>query len=218
MRISPAHDHQHGRPYPDIQTSTNTRKMTTREVIPLNTGWQFKEADKPDSKYLDVAQFPTNVHLDLLHHKLIPDPYIGKNELEVQWIGETIWVYRTTFATPKKASSAGSGGVKAVIAFDGLDTFATVVLNGKTILESDNMFTPERVDVTDVIKKDEGAENEMVITFDSAYLRGWKLVEKYPDHKWGVWNGDISRLAVRKTQYHWVSMRRVLTNMRGRLY
>lgn len=172
--------------------------MGPKKVIPIDKNWQFKEADKKDSSYLPVGQFPTNVHLDLLHHKLIPDPYIGKNELEVQWIGETVWVYKTTFSSPEIGS-----GAKAVLAFDGLDTFATVVLNGETILETDNMFIPERVDVTKVLKA--GGENELVITFDSAYLRGWKLVEKYPDHKWGCWNGDISRLAVRKTQYHWVS-------------
>lgn len=182
--------------------------MTPREVIPISQGWQFKEAEKPDSSYLSVAQFPTNVHLDLLHHKLIPDPYIGKNELEVQWIGERVWVYRTTFATPRKAAAA-TASVKAVLAFGGLDTFATVVLNGKTILETENMFIPERVDVTEVLTQEEGKNNELVITFDSAYLRGWKLVEKYPDHKWGVWNGDVSRLAVRKTQYHWVRSRRI---------
>lgn len=171
--------------------------MTPRTVVPIDKHWEFRQADKEDSKYLPVSQFPTNVHLDLLAHKLIPDPYIGKNENDVQWVGEAVWVYKTTFPSPSLSSSA-----KAVLAFDGLDTFATVVLNGKTILETENMFTPERVDVTEVLEKD--GDNELVITFDSAYLRGWKLVEKYPDHKWGVWNGDISRLAVRKSQYHWV--------------
>ena len=172
--------------------------MGSKVVIPINKNWQFKEADKEDSAYLPVGQFPTNVHLDLLHHKLIPDPYIGKNELDVQWIGETVWVYKTTFASPDVPSTG-----KAVLAFDGLDTFATVVLNGETILETDNMFIPERVDITKVLKTE--GENELVITFDSAYLRGCQLVEKHPDHKWGCWNGDVSRLAVRKTQYHWVS-------------
>jgi beta-mannosidase len=171
--------------------------MAPRTVLPIDKGWQFKQAEKEDSEYLPVGQFPTNVHLDLLHHKLIPDPFIGKNELEVQWIGETTWVYKTTFEGPHVGA-----GSKAVLAFDGLDTFATVVLNGTTILETDNMFLPERVDVTKTIKS--GEQNELAITFDSAYLRGWKLVEKYPDHKWGCWNGDVSRLAVRKTQYHWV--------------
>lgn len=170
---------------------------TPRTVTPIDSNWQFKQADEDASSYLPVAQFPTNVHLDLLHHKLIPDPFIGKNELDVQWIGERVWVYKTSFASPEVGD-----GAKAVLAFDGLDTFATVVLNGKTILETDNMFVPERVDVTDVLSKD--GDNELVITFDSAYLRGWKLVEQYPDHKWGCWNGDNSRLAVRKSQYHWV--------------
>lgn len=168
--------------------------MTPRKIIAIDKNWEFRQGDKADSKFLPVAQFPTNVHLDLFHHKLIPDPFIGKNELDVQWIGEAQWVYRTTFQ-----ADAVPQGSKAILAFDGLDTFATVVLNGKTILETDNMFTPERVDITAIIKDD----NELVISFDSAYLRGWKLVEQYPDHKWGCWNGDSSRLAVRKAQYHW---------------
>src|SRR5690606_21013906 len=92
---------------------------------------------------------------------------------------------------------------KAVIAFDGLDTFATVKVNGDVVLETDNMFIPERVDVTGKLKG-EGEENELEITFDSAYLRGCELVQKYSEHKWGCWNGDVSRLAVRKAQYHWV--------------
>lgn len=170
-----------------------------RQVHPIDKGWTFKQADKEDAEFLSVAQFPTNVHLDLIHHNIIPDPFIGKNELDVQWIGEVPWVYKTTFATP----AAIPEGSKAVIAFHGLDTFATVKLNGSKILETDNMFTPERVDVTSGLKKD-GEQNELEIIFDSAYLRGWELVEKHPDHKWGCWNGDNSRLAVRKAQYHWV--------------
>ncbi|KAI1473381.1 glycoside hydrolase family 2 protein [Daldinia eschscholtzii] len=180
-----------------LPSKPQPREMAPRTVIPIDKNWEFKQADKEDSKYLSVAQFPTNVHLDLLAHKLIPDPYIGKNELDVQWVSEAVWVYRTKFTSP-----IVEGAAKAVLAFDGLDTFATVVLNGRAILESENMFIPERVDVTDDLKKDDG-ENELVITFDSAYLRGWKLVEKHPNHKWGCWNGDNSRLAVRKSQYHW---------------
>ncbi len=170
--------------------------MAPRSVTSLDKNWEFKQADKDGADFLPVGQFPTNVHLDLLHNKLIPDPFIGKNELDVQWIGEAQWVYKTTFS-----SQQVPGGSKAVLAFDGLDTFATVELNGAKILESDNMFLSHRVDVTSVLKE-EG--NELVIHFDSAYLRGWKLVEQYPDHKWSVWNGDNCRLAVRKAQYHWV--------------
>jgi len=113
-------------------------------------------------------------------------------------------VYKTTFPSPS-LSAKETIGVKAILAFDGLDTFATVLLNGKEILTTESMFIPERVDVTADLN-DEG-ENELQIIFESAYLKGCALVEKYPDHHWGCWNGDTSRLAVRKAQYHWVRFR-----------
>ena len=172
------------------------KNSALRTVTPIIEKWTFKQAKQDDSEYLPVAQFPTNVHLDLMHNKLIPDPYIGKNENDVQWVGETVWVYRTTFASPKIA------GGKVVLAFDGLDTYATVVLNGKEILNTEDMFIPERVDVGDSLSSN--GENSLEITFDSTFLIGKKLVEKSPNHHWGCWNGDASRLSVRKAQYHYV--------------
>lgn len=170
--------------------------MAIRKVYPLDQGWLFKQADDPSSGFLPVAQFPTNVHLDLLHHNLILDPNIGKNGNLVQWVGEKSWIYRTTFMRPIPTTG------RVMLAFDGLDTYATVKLNGIEILETENMFLPERVDVSDIIFADK--PNVLEITFDSTYLIGKKLVEEYPDHYWGCWNGDPSRLAVRKAQYHYV--------------
>jgi len=178
--------------------------MPKHTITPIDKNWTFRQADKKDSKFLPVAQFPTNVHLDLIAHKIIEDPFIGKNENDVQWIGEVPWIYKTTFSSPIVPENA-----KAVLAFDGLDTYATVVLNGKEILKTEDMFIPERVDVTTLL--DTEGENELEITFESAYLKGCALVEKHPDHRWGCWNGDTSRLAVRKAQYHWVHLLIVLT-------
>lgn len=188
---------------PQLQSasSNSSSDMLKHTSLPINKGWTFKQADKEDSKYLPVAQFPTNVHLDLIANKIIEDPFIGKNENDVQWIGEVPWVYKTSFPSPT-LSAEQRGNVKAVLAFDGLDTYASVVLNRKEILKTENMFTPERVDVTTYLKN--RGDNELEITFESAYLKGCALVEKYPDHRWGCWNGDTSRLAVRKAQYHWV--------------
>jgi len=174
--------------------------MSKHTIIPIDKNWTFKQGDNKDSKFLPVAQFPTNVHLDLIANNIIADPFIGKNENDVQWIGEVPWIYKTTFPSPS-LSEKERATVKAVIAFDGLDTYATVVLNGKEILKTESMFIPERVDVTTYLKKE--GDNELEITFESAYLKGCAIVEKYPDHHWGCWNGDTSRLAVRKAQYHW---------------
>jgi beta-mannosidase len=183
--------------------------MSTFTITPIDQHWTFKQADSKDSKFLPVAQFPTNVHLDLITNGIIADPFIGKNENDVQWIGEVPWVYKTTFASPPSLS----GGDKAVLAFDGLDTFATVLLNGTEILKTDSMFIPSRVDVTTHLKKE--GDNELEIMFESAYLKGCAIVEAHPNHHWGCWNGDTSRLAVRKAQYHWVwisSARKYTTN------
>ena len=142
---------------------------------------------------------PTNVHMDLLHNGIISNPLIGKNEKDCQWVGEKTWVYRySTFPTPSVCPAE-----KAVLAFDGLDTFATVILNGKEILKTQDMFIPERVVVTQMLRP--GKENVLDIIFDSTYLIGKKLVEQHKTHRWGCWNGDPSRLAVRKAQYHYVT-------------
>lgn len=183
------------------QSQSGSSDMSKHTIIPIDKNWTFKQGDNKDSKFLPVAQFPTNVHLDLIANKIIADPFIGKNENDVQWIGEVPWIYKTTFPSPS-LSEKERATVKAVIAFDGLDTYATVVLNGKEILKTESMFIPERVDVTTYLKKE--GDNELEITFESAYLKGCAIVEKYPDHHWGCWNGDTSRLAVRKAQYHWV--------------
>ena len=179
-----------------------TFQLMARKTIPIDQGWTYRQVDDIHSPPLPVAQFPTNVHLDLLHHGLIPDPNIGKNEDVIQWVGEKSWLYQTTFTHNRSPAR------KAVLVFEGLDTHATVKLNGATILETENMFIPERVEVTDLLQE----SNKVEILFESTYLIGKKLVEKYPEHRWGCWNGDPSRLAVRKAQYHYVFQLSILLN------
>jgi beta-mannosidase len=127
----------------------------------------------------------------------IPDPFLGFNELKAEWVADKAWSYKVKL--PKTTETAD--GIVHVLAFDGLDTFATVKLNGKTILKSDNMFIPHRVDVTG--KLTSKSDNILEIEFASARLEAIKIKDQHPEHKWVGFNGDMSRLAVRKAQYHW---------------
>ncbi|KAF3492174.1 beta-mannosidase [Arthroderma uncinatum] len=172
--------------------------MDQRRFIPIDKGWTFREASVNTSKFLPVSQFPTCIHLDLIHHGIIQDPFTGTAEKQVQWVGERAWVYRTAFVTPQLGEDE-----KAVLAFDGLDTYASVHLNGKEILETENMFIPGRVNITSLLRGSNDQCNVLEITFDSAFTRGKEEQKKYPNHRWGCWNGDPSRLAVRKAQYHY---------------
>lgn len=164
----------------------------------IDRNWAFKVAGKDDHSLLPVAGFPTVIHLDLLHHGKIPEPSKDQNSQEVQWVGETTWLYRTTFETPN-VSHSSSGKPMEVLVFDGLDTYATVVLNGQKLFESANMFLQYRLDVTGKLRDND--KNTLELLFDSALLVG-KRLEKEQGFKNLFWNGDSSRMNVRKIGCH----------------
>lgn len=86
--------------------------------------------------------------------------------------------------------------------FEGLDTFATVSLNGTRILECQNMFRSYRVDVTDIVSM---GENEVVMEFRSALKEGDRIMAQNGGER-VTWNGHYSRVFVRKAQYHYVGI------------
>ncbi|KAK2751541.1 hypothetical protein FQN55_000262 [Onygenales sp. PD_40] len=90
------------------------------------------------------------------------------------------------------------------LVFEGLDTFATVELNGQEILKSNNMFVGHRVDVTDQIWAAKKAQ-VLRITFESAEAKGQEELEKHPEHDFFTFDEGVTRLAVRKAQYQFVS-------------
>lgn len=96
------------------------------------------------------------------------------------------------------------------LVFEGLDTFATVFLDGVKILESDNMFLSHRVDVTDIIHDKRlirRPTDPMVLTidFESALKKGDEIMAKNGGER-ATWNGHLSRVFVRKAQYHYVPL------------
>lgn len=127
----------------------------------------------------------------------IPDPFLGFNELKCEWVADKSWTYRTKLPD---IGPTREGQVRELV-FDGLDTFATVKVNGDVVLECDNMFVPHRVDVTKKLKG--GSINVLEIDFRSALVEGRKIKDAHPEHKWVGFNADMARLATRKAQYHW---------------
>jgi len=105
------------------------------------------------------ATVPGCVHTDLLAADLIDDPYVDRNEPKTSWIGRTDWRYATTFGHDAAATEAGA---RHQLAFDGLDTIATIEVNGVEVGTSANMHRRYRFDVTDVIRD---GDNDLVVTF-----------------------------------------------------
>ncbi|KAF7715939.1 Beta-mannosidase [Penicillium ucsense] len=160
----------------------------------LSTGWSFR--DRENEQWMPVKVVPSVVQQDLIHNKKLEDPFIGFNELKARWVNEKSWVYRNTFQRPQVPA-----GSSIDLVFDGLDTFATVKLDGNVILRSENMFLGHRVNVTEALQAE--GDHVLEIEFDCALQKALELKAEHSDHTWVGFNGDPSRLAVRKAQYHW---------------
>lgn len=130
-------------------------------------------------RWTPVTSSPSVVHMELLARNIIPDPNIGQNERHMQWAGMVDWEYSTSFASPSFTADVEGSQTHVDLVFEGLDTFATVKLNGVTILTSSNMFTPARVSVRDHLKATPGQQNMLEIYFRSAFKVGEELNDKY---------------------------------------
>ena len=123
----------------------------------LNKGWKFKQRNKAT---WHKASIPGTIHTDLLANKLIEDPFYRDNETKVQWVSQTDWEYKTNFTLTENELKQDS----IYIQFEGLDTYADVILNGHPILIAENMFRTYTLDVKPHLKK----TNTLQIVFYSA--------------------------------------------------
>ncbi len=99
-------------------------------------------------KYKNLpAIIPGCVHNDLKRNGIIPDYFWRDNNDSCQWIENEDWTYSCSFDfdEPKK---------QVVLVFEGLDTYATVVLNGEELGKTHNMFIPHSFDVKGKLKKE----------------------------------------------------------------
>ncbi|MEP6561010.1 MAG: glycoside hydrolase family 2 protein, partial [Nakamurella sp.] len=131
----------------------------TRRV--LTDGWtvQLLAGPVPDGLSDEIpATVPGCVHTDLLAQRLIPDPYLDLNEGLVQWIGETDVCYRTTFDLMDEDQQ------RIDLVALGLDTVATVTLNGVEIGRTRNQHRSYRFDVRSAVRR---GNNELRIDFDA---------------------------------------------------
>jgi beta-mannosidase len=159
-----------------------------------DAGWQFRDATRRSA--WRPAVVPGCVHRDLWRLHLIPDPFWGANEADVQWIEERDWEYRTRFTVPAELRAQE---VLELVA-DGLDTVATVRLNGREIARTDNMFTGYRWEVKPHLRP---GRNELLIRFQSAmeYIRTHRAEHQPREINDPI--GGCTRLRKQQCQFGW---------------
>ncbi|MFE0450600.1 glycoside hydrolase family 2 protein [Streptomyces sp. NPDC058914] len=121
------------------------------EATPLTDGWILRHEQEALP-----AVVPGCVHTDLLAAGVIPDPFLGRNETDVAWVGRREWTYEA------RLPEVVSGHEQTDLVFDGLDTAAEILVDGRLLGRVRNMHRSHRFDVT-------GLSGPLEVRFRSAY-------------------------------------------------
>jgi beta-mannosidase len=148
--------------------------------------WKF---NKQNEAKKHKATIPGTVHTDLFQNQLIPDPFFGTNEKQLQWIENENWQYETHFSLTKSELKNQNIDLE----FEGLDTYATVYLNGKVVLEANNMFRKWTIAAKSHLKM---GTNHLKVFFHSAVQKGNEEAKKL-----SYTLPEKERVFVRKAQY-----------------
>ncbi len=179
-----------------VSKSFAQMKTSEKQVISLDQGWEFRQRDaQPGAVASDwlPAKVPGDVHLDLLRHRLIPDPFFRDNEAKLQWISQAAWEYRTTVvATPELLQHRN-----IELVFEGLDAFCEVYLNDQLVLTANNMFRLWRVDAKPWLK---AGANQLLVVFPSPGSAAEKVAAADP---WRARTGVEAKTYVRKAAYEY---------------
>ena len=163
--------------------------------------WSFRDVS---TKRWRSAVVPGCVHRDLLRHGLIPDPFYGTNEHAVQWVSDRAWEYRTEFDVSEEMLAQQEIELVA----DGLDTLATVRVNGRVVSRSENMFVGVRVPILGAVKR---GRNLLTVQFDSAteFIKRERLEHRPREVNDPV--GGCTRIRKQQCQFGWDWAPRLVT-------
>ncbi len=173
-----------------------------KKVIPLKEGWRLTWRSFRDEHDLEnllkgntdgwlPASVPGDVHLDLMNAGEGPDPFYGLNADLWRWVEEKDWWYRLDFTPPQISSEQ-----VVHIVFEGIDTFATLYINGRQVKTNKNMFIPVEVDIT--YQAERGEPVKLAVKISSPIFS----VDINSDEKVkSDWN--LPRLFARKAQFNY---------------
>ena len=128
------------------------------KTLTLNGFWTL---DVSDNLYCGVpATVPGSVYNDLLSAGKIPDPFYRDNEEEALKLMDHDFRYSRSFQVPPELLREE----RVLLRAEGLDTLATVRINGELVGEARNMHRIWEFDVKDVLRE---GENRIEILFAS---------------------------------------------------
>jgi len=167
-------------------------------TIFLSGSWDLYFGPQGDVKSIDEAKenfqciagtVPGDVYLDLLNAGLIEDPFYGRNYLDLRKFEFYQWWYEKEFNLTEESLNK-----KFKLIFHGIDTIATIWLNGNLLGKTQDMFVEHEFDVTGLLKE----KNTLIVKIGSPVL--WAKEKNY-DAMNVSWEGRDEALWLRKAQH-----------------
>lgn len=160
-------------------------------ALDLSGLWQLATSD---GKHACIAAIPGDVHSALHVAKIIPDPYFGRNENDVQWVAEADWVLTRSFSIDHLEGDW-------YLDIDYLDTVAVVFINDIPVLSADNCFRRYRPDISAALQP---GENTIRIVIHSSVKAGAERQARQPFYvPYSTGNSPIANgNMLRKPQCH----------------
>ena len=139
---------------------------------------------------------PGDTYLALIAAGRLPHPFKGRREADAAWVRDREWWWRTTFT----AEPSRRLGEQISLVFEGLDTFASIFLDGVLLGRADNMFRTYAFDIGAHLT--ETGPHALAIRFDPPAL----AVPAQDLPVWGAFKDRVSRSKrnlMRKAQFGW---------------
>lgn len=181
-------------------------------MMDLNGDWKLQGFDVGEVRDLEIAspdyvdhfwmtaKVPGDVHSALKAHRLIEDPFYGHNDLKCRWVENKVWWYRKTFEFYEPLHPED----RLELIFEGLDTFATVYLNGLELGTAANMFIRHTFDVTREIKQ---GRNVLAVKFEPIRLHVKEKAQNY----WSAFSPERIWTRKAQSQFGWDWGPRIVT-------
>ena len=136
--------------------------LTGRAVeLDLAGEWTLSGSNEVGQAISCPIEVPGDVHSALFKAKLMPDPFWGCNETNVQWVGRHDWTIERTF----DVSAELLAHKKIILRLEDCDTFCTVKVNGRIVGRTSDRFQRYDFDVKPFLK---AGENTIEGLFESA--------------------------------------------------
>jgi beta-mannosidase len=178
---------------------------TTPQPLSLDGDWRLYHFPKGDPQVSHPdelaarglphlpARVPGNVELDLQRAGALPEPFYADNMRLLRDLEDHEWWLLREFELP-----TGAAGRDWDLVFEGLDTFATVWVNGAEVGRADNMFIEHRFDVSGALKP--GAPNRIAVRLAPAVLAA-----RAYDYEASImsWESRHEGLFIRKAPHVW---------------